>query len=69
MYKRQGLGWITKFDKDFLDKEFLLKQKEEGISRKLVGFEMQEKAIPRHDYLVVDADGNEICLLYTSRCV
>ena len=55
-----GLGWITKFDKDFVDKEFLLKQKEEGITRKLVGFEMQEKAIPRHDYLVVDAAGNEI---------
>lgn len=55
-----GLGWITKFDKDFVDKEFLLKQKEEGITRKLVGFEMLEKAIPRHDYLVVDAQGNEI---------
>ena len=55
-----GLGWITKFDKKFVDKEFLLKQKEEGITRKLVGFEMQEKAIPRHDYLVVDAAGNEI---------
>ena len=55
-----GLGWITKFDKEFVDKEFLLKQKEEGVSRKLVGFEMQEKAIPRHDYLVVDAEGNEI---------
>ena len=41
------LGWITKFDKEFVDKEFLLKQKEEGISKKLVGFEMQEKAIPR----------------------
>lgn len=55
-----GLGWITKFDKEFVDKEFLLKQKEEGISKKLVGFEMQEKAIPRHDYLVIDAEGNEI---------
>lgn len=55
-----GLGWITKFDKDFVDKEFLAKQKEEGVTRKLVGFEMQERAIPRHDYLVVDADGNEI---------
>ncbi len=55
-----GLGWITKFDKDFVDKELLAKQKEEGITRKLVGFEMQEKAIPRHDYLVVDAEGNEI---------
>ncbi|QNS41512.1 glycine cleavage system aminomethyltransferase GcvT [Chryseobacterium manosquense] len=55
-----GLGWITKFDKDFVDKEFLEKQKEEGVTRKLVGFEMQERAIPRHDYLVVDADGHEI---------
>lgn len=55
-----GLGWITKFEKDFVDKETLAKQKEEGITRKLVGFEMQEKAIPRHDYLVVDVDGNEI---------
>ena len=55
-----GVGWITKFDKDFVDKELLAKQKEEGITRKLVGFEMQEKAIPRHDYLVVDAEGNEI---------
>ena len=55
-----GLGWITKFEKDFVDKEVLAKQKEEGITRKLVGFEMQEKAIPRHDYLVVDAGGNEI---------
>ena len=55
-----GLGWITKFDKDFVDKETFAKQKEEGVSRKLVGFEMQERAIPRHDYLVVDAEGNEI---------
>ncbi len=56
-----GLGWITKLDKgDFVDVEFLKKQKEEGISRKLVGFEMQEKAIPRHDYLVVDSEGNAI---------
>ncbi len=55
-----GLGWITKFDKDFVDKEFLAKQKEEGITRKLVGFEMQERAVPRHDYLIVDTDGNEI---------
>lgn len=55
-----GLGWITKFDKDFVDKERFAKQKEDGIKRKLVGFEMQERAIPRHDYLVVDAEGNEI---------
>ncbi|MET7037692.1 glycine cleavage system aminomethyltransferase GcvT [Elizabethkingia miricola] len=55
-----GLGWITKFDKDFVSKEIFAKQKEEGITRKLVGFEMQEKAIPRHDYEVVDAEGNVI---------
>lgn len=55
-----GLGWITKFDKDFVNKDYLAKQKEEGITRKLVGFEMLEKAIPRHDYPVVDADGNVI---------
>ncbi|MCT3697629.1 glycine cleavage system aminomethyltransferase GcvT [Elizabethkingia anophelis] len=55
-----GLGWITKFDKNFVSKDVFAKQKEEGISRKLVGFEMQEKAIPRHDYEVVDAEGNVI---------
>ena len=55
-----GLGWITKFNKDFVAKEIIEKHKTEGVSRKLVGFEMQEKAIPRHDYLVVDAEGNEI---------
>lgn len=56
-----SLGWITKLDKgEFVDREFLAKQKEEGITRKLVGFEMLEKAIPRHDYPVVDADGNVI---------
>jgi aminomethyltransferase len=54
-----GLGWITKFDKDFVNKAFG-KSKAEGVSRKLVGFEMQEKAIPRHDYEVVDAEGNII---------
>ena len=55
-----GLGWITKLDTEFVDKERIAKLKEEGISKKLVGFEMQEKAIPRHDYEVVDADGNVI---------
>lgn len=53
-----GLGWITKLDKeDFVDKEFFTNQKQEGIKRKLIGFEMAEKAIPRHDYPVVDAEG------------
>ncbi|SEG56399.1 aminomethyltransferase [Halpernia humi] len=55
-----GLGWITKFEKDFVDKEFLAKQKAEGVTKKLVAFEMQEKAIPRHDYEVVDSEGNII---------
>ena len=56
-----GLGWITKLDKgEFVDSAFLAKQKAEGVTRKLVGFEMQEKAIPRHDYLVVDTEGKTI---------
>src|SRR5574343_1396135 len=55
-----GLGWITKFDKEFTNSKNLLAQKEEGVKRKLVGFEMIERGIPRHDYKIVDADGNEI---------
>jgi aminomethyltransferase len=55
-----GLGWITKFDKDFIDKEFLAKQKEVGVTRKLVAFELIEKGIPRHDYPIVDAHDNVI---------
>lgn len=56
-----GLGWITKLAKeDFIDKDFLTKQKEEGVKRKLVAFEMIDRGIPRHDYKIVDANGNEI---------
>ncbi|SKC04703.1 aminomethyltransferase [Soonwooa buanensis] len=55
-----GLGWITKFDKDFVSKEIFAKQKEEGVTRKLVGFELTDKGVPRHDYPVVDAEGNVI---------
>jgi len=56
-----GLGWITKLDKgDFIAKDKIADLKAEGITRKLVGFEMQEKAIPRHDYPVVDKDGTPI---------
>ncbi|HRG17577.1 MAG TPA: glycine cleavage system aminomethyltransferase GcvT [Flavobacterium lutivivi] len=55
-----GLGWITKFTKDFVNSENLKKQKELGVSRKLVGFEMIDRGIPRHDYEIVDADGNNI---------
>jgi aminomethyltransferase len=55
-----GLGWITKFTKDFVNAENLKKQKEEGITKKLVGFEMQKRAIPRKDYPIVDAMGTII---------
>lgn len=55
-----GLGWITKFNKDFIDADFLKKQKEEGVKRKLVAFEMIDRGIPRHDYEIVDAEGNKI---------
>ena len=55
-----GLGWITKFTKEFTNSENLKKQKEAGITRKLVAFEMQERAVPRHDYEIVDASGSVI---------
>jgi aminomethyltransferase len=55
-----GLGWITKFNKEFIDKARLLEQKEKGTSRKLVGFEMIDRGIPRHDYEITDASGNTI---------
>jgi aminomethyltransferase len=57
-----GLGWITKLNKpsSFTAKEILEKQKAEGIKRKLVGFEMIDRGIPRHDYLIKDAEGNTI---------
>ena len=55
-----GLGWVTKFTKDFINADNLKAQKEAGVTRKLVGFEMIERGIPRHDYPILDADGNEI---------
>ncbi len=55
-----GLGWITKFTKEFTDSDFLKKQKEEGVKRKLVAFEMVDRGIPRHDYPIQDANGNVI---------
>lgn len=55
-----GLGWITKFTKDFTAKEILQQQKAAGVTRKLVGFEMIDRGIPRHDYLIKDAAGNTI---------
>ena len=55
-----GLGWITKFTKDFVNSEALKQQKEAGVTKKLVAFEMQKRAIPRQAYNIVDADGNTI---------
>jgi aminomethyltransferase len=55
-----GLGWITKFTKEFTNSESLAAQKAAGVTRKLVGFEMVDKGIPRHDYKIVDANNNEI---------
>ena len=55
-----GLGWITKFTKEFTAKDILEKQKAAGVTRKLVGFEMIDRGIPRHDYLIKDEAGNTI---------
>jgi aminomethyltransferase len=55
-----GLGWITKFTKGFTNSQALQKQKEEGVKRKLVGFKMIDKGIPRHDYPIKDERGNII---------
>ncbi|MBR5249151.1 MAG: glycine cleavage system aminomethyltransferase GcvT [Bacteroidales bacterium] len=58
-----GLNWLTKFSDekgDFVDKEYMLNQKAEGLKRKLVGFELVDRGIPRHGYPVCDAEGNEI---------
>ena len=55
-----GLGWITKFTKEFTAKSILEKQKADGVKRKLVGFEMIDKGIPRHNYEIKDATGNKI---------
>jgi aminomethyltransferase len=55
-----GLGWITKFTKEFTNSANLKKQKEIGVEKKLVGFKMIDKGIPRHDYLLKDASGNTI---------
>jgi aminomethyltransferase len=55
-----GLGWITKFTKDFTNKAYFEKQKADGVTKKLVGFEMTDKGIARHDYEIKDVDGNTI---------
>lgn len=55
-----GLGWITKFTKDFVNREALLRQKEENPGRRLVAFEMNGKGIPRKDYPILDEAGQPI---------
>ncbi len=55
-----GLGWITKFTKVFTNSTNIQNQKETGVSRKLVGFKMIDKGIPRHDYPIKDSAGNVI---------
>lgn len=57
-----GLGWITKFteQKQFIDKEVLLSQKNQGTEKRLCGFEMIDRGIPRHDYAITDASGKVI---------
>ena len=55
-----GLGWITKFTNDFNNSAYLKNQKEEGITKRLVAFEMEGKRVARHGYDIVDADGNKI---------
>lgn len=55
-----GLGWITKFSKNFTAKHILEEQKKNGVRKKLVGFEMIDKGIPRHDYLLLDTNQNLI---------
>lgn len=55
-----GLGWITKFTKNFTNKAYFEKQKAEGLAKKLVGFEMMEKGIARHDYEIKDFEGTVI---------
>jgi aminomethyltransferase len=55
-----GLGWITKFTKDFVNSEALKAQKEAGVKQKLVAFEILDKGIPRHDYPIFNANEEEI---------
>jgi aminomethyltransferase len=55
-----GLGWITKFTKDFVNAEEIKKHKVEGVTKKLVAFELTEKGIPRHGYEIVNANGDVI---------
>lgn len=57
-----GLGWITKFngDRRFIDRDYLAMQQKEGVTRRLRGFVMKERAIPRHGYILYNAEGKQI---------
>ncbi len=55
-----GLGWITKFTKDFINSEALKAQKETGVTKKLVGFEVSGRGIPRKDYIILNTNGKKI---------
>ncbi len=55
-----GLGWVTKFSKDFINSEALKKEKEEGPKRKLIAFELDERGVPRHGYQIADKNGKII---------
>lgn len=55
-----GLGWITKLDKEFIGKDVIAQQKENGIEKKLIGFKLIERGIPRQDYKILDENENEI---------
>src|SRR5690606_30940559 len=55
-----GLGWVTKFTKDFVNSKALAEKKEQGPKRKLIAFEMEERGIPREGYPILDGDGNTI---------
>lgn len=55
-----GLGWVTKFTKSFINDSSIKLEKENGVSRKLIGFELIERGIPRKDYEIVDENGNSI---------
>jgi glycine cleavage system T protein len=60
-----GLGWACKFDKDFIGKATLLRQKEIGVTRKLIGFELTEKGVPRQDYPVASVGGQPVGVVVT----
>jgi aminomethyltransferase len=55
-----GLGWVTRFTKEFINSGNLKEQKEKGVEKKLAGFQMTDRGIPRHGYLIKSEDGNTI---------